>query len=163
MAGGSPNSSDFRITSMNIRLWFMIVYNVIAYYLKAKWSPLNALICYLMTSTDTITWSQIWQEPWQNRTFLEPVIKCAIKSWHIFVIRHAETAWRAPCTFVVVRIPCGDCNRQFRSQSCYDNHKKQQLGLTGSEERQYVKRKNVAGSAVPISQRKSTTKQKLVR
>jgi len=31
------------------------------------------------------------------------------------------------CAFVGVRIPCGDCNRHFRGQSCYDNHKKQHL------------------------------------
>ena len=37
-----------------------------------------------------------------------------------------------PCAFVGVRIPCGDCNRHFRSHSCYDNHKKQQE-LTGWE------------------------------
>jgi len=29
-----------------------------------------------------------------------------------------------PCAFVGFRIPCGECNRHFRSQSCYDNHKK---------------------------------------
>ena len=33
-----------------------------------------------------------------------------------------------PCTFVGVRITCGDCNRHFRCQSYYDDHKKQQLG-----------------------------------
>ena len=33
-----------------------------------------------------------------------------------------------PYGYIVVRIPCGDCNRHFRSQSCYDNHKKQKLG-----------------------------------
>ena len=30
-----------------------------------------------------------------------------------------------PCAFTGVRIPCGDSNRHFRSQSCYDNHIKQ--------------------------------------
>ena len=29
-----------------------------------------------------------------------------------------------PCAYVGVRIPCVDCNRYFRSQSCYDSHKK---------------------------------------
>ena len=33
-----------------------------------------------------------------------------------------------PCAYVGVRIPCVDSNRHFRGQSCYDNHKKQQLG-----------------------------------
>jgi len=33
-----------------------------------------------------------------------------------------------PCAFVGVRIPYVDCNRHFRSQSCYDNHKRQELG-----------------------------------
>jgi hypothetical protein len=30
----------------------------------------------------------------------------------------------APCVFSEVRIHCGDCNRHFRSPSCFDNHKK---------------------------------------
>jgi hypothetical protein len=29
-----------------------------------------------------------------------------------------------PCIFSGVRIPCGECNRHFRSQPCVDNHKK---------------------------------------
>jgi len=33
-----------------------------------------------------------------------------------------------PCAYVGVRIPCVECNRHFRSQSFYDNHKKQQIG-----------------------------------
>jgi hypothetical protein len=32
-----------------------------------------------------------------------------------------------PCAYDGVRIPCVDCNRHFRSQSCYENHKKLQL------------------------------------
>ena len=35
-----------------------------------------------------------------------------------------------PCASVGARIPCGDCNRHFRSRSCYDNHKNPQQ--TGS-------------------------------
>jgi len=31
-----------------------------------------------------------------------------------------------PCAYVGVRIPCVNCNRHFRHQSSYDNHKKQQ-------------------------------------
>ena len=28
-----------------------------------------------------------------------------------------------PCAFEGIRIPCDECNRHFRSQNCYDNHK----------------------------------------
>ena len=95
-----------------------MVYIVIAYYLKGKWSTLIALICYLITSTDTIMWSQIWHEPLQNCTFVEPVINGAEMALDIFVVR-------------IVAIACirkgsnalGNCNRHCRSQSFYDNPK----------------------------------------
>jgi len=29
-----------------------------------------------------------------------------------------------PCAFVGIRIPCDECNRHFRSQNCFDNHKR---------------------------------------
>ena len=53
--GGIPELIRFQEHFTNIRNWFMTVYIVIAYYLKNRWGPLNVLIYYLMTSTDTIT------------------------------------------------------------------------------------------------------------
>jgi len=49
-----------------------------------------------------------------------------------------------PCAFVGVRIPCGDCNRHFRRESCYDNHKNNSYVLTGWA-RLYVNRKKCCG------------------
>jgi len=45
------------------------------------------------------------------------------------VIRRVAIAWLVLRASVGVRIPCGECNRHFRSRSCYDNHKyPQQVG-----------------------------------
>jgi len=30
---------------------------------------------------------------------------------------------RPPCAFSAVRIPCAECNRHFRSQTCFANHR----------------------------------------
>jgi len=30
-----------------------------------------------------------------------------------------------PCVFAGIRKPCEDCNRYFRNQTCFDNHKRQ--------------------------------------
>ena len=57
------------------------------------------------------------------------------------------------CAFVNLRIPCGDCNRYFRGRTCFDNHKKQQLGAD-RRGRIYVNRKDVVIGAVPLSRRR---------
>jgi len=41
-----------------------------------------------------------------------------------------------PCAFCDVRIPCESCNRNFRSQTCFDNHKNNKLrGKTVCEQK----------------------------
>ena len=52
---------------------------------------------------------------------------CSIGVRHMCDQNCSECMTSPSCAFVGVRIPCGDCNRHFRSQSCYDNNKKQQL------------------------------------
>jgi hypothetical protein len=64
---------------------------------KTEWSHLNALICILMTSTETITWSHIWLGKWQNETFVEHVIKAVNREWNIFVIRYTTYDEHALC------------------------------------------------------------------
>jgi hypothetical protein len=36
-----------------------------------------------------------------------------------------------PCVFAGVRIACDECNRNFRSKKCYDNHKNRWLSTNG--------------------------------
>jgi len=36
----------------------------------------------------------------------------------------SECMTSPPCAFEGFRIPCDECNRHFRSQNCFDNHKK---------------------------------------
>ena len=39
---------------------------------------------------------------------------------------------RPPCKYVGPRIPCDLCNRHFRSQTCFDNHKMKTQGKSKS-------------------------------
>jgi len=64
---------------------------------------------------------------------------------------------RPPCAFIGVGIPCGDCNRLCRIQSCYDNIKKQQQLEADRMGKTVCEQKNVLVSGMPLSQRKSTT------
>ena len=50
-----------------------------------------------------------------------------------------------PCASVGVRIPCGECNRHFRSRSCYDNHKNPQQVSLGKKGRTVCEQKKCCG------------------
>jgi hypothetical protein len=52
--GGIPELIRFQEHFHEYKIVVYDGYVVIAHYLKDSWSPLNVLICYLMTSTDTI-------------------------------------------------------------------------------------------------------------
>ena len=43
---------------------------------------------------------------------------------HTNAISRVVTLWSPPHVPAGVQIPCEDCNRHFRSQTCFDNHKK---------------------------------------
>jgi len=43
---------------------------------------------------------------------------------HTTVSRYVTIAWRSPpCAFTGVRLPCAECNKHFRSHTCFANHK----------------------------------------
>ena len=44
------------------------------------------------------------------------------------------------CAFKGIRIPCVECNRYFRSETCFDNHKKKTFG---SQQKTICERKGV--------------------
>jgi hypothetical protein len=42
---------------------------------------------------------------------------------HTSAARRVAIVWLPPCAFSNVRIPCEECNRHFRKQACFANHK----------------------------------------
>ena len=48
---------------------------------------------------------------------------CASEATHRCDQTCGDCFARPPCAFTAVRIPCAECNRHFRSQTCFANHK----------------------------------------
>ena len=48
---------------------------------------------------------------------------CALDITHVCDQTCSDCAASPPCAFSGVRIPCDDCNRHFRSRTCFANHK----------------------------------------
>ena len=65
--------------------------------------------------------------PWPNDSFARAVIKAVHIARNTPPYRHVVTML-CPCISAGLRIPCNLCNRHFRSQTCFDNHKKKTQG-----------------------------------
>jgi len=48
---------------------------------------------------------------------------CANEATHCCDQTCSDSKASPPCAFSAVRIPCTECNRHFRSQTCFANHK----------------------------------------
>jgi hypothetical protein len=63
----------------------------------------------------------------------------------------SEFLTNPPCLSVGVRIPCDECKRQFRRQTCFENHKKR----SGNNKKSVCERKRCCGTCVGLITRKN--------
>ena len=65
----------------------------------------------------------------EKRYFCEGCnIGCKYGVVHAYDQTFSDSKVRPPCIYEGPRIPCDLYNRQFRSETCFDNHKKKTLG-----------------------------------
>ena len=89
-----------------------------------------------MKTNVIITWYVILHLQWPKVMFVMAVIKAVVEMWHKCEQTCSGCMSVPPCAFSEVRIPCESCNRNFRSQTCFENHKNNKLrGKTVCEQK----------------------------